>query len=195
MALPQLREELDLLPGPLLGDGQPSWTLHDPVRNQFLRLDWPTFEILSRWSLDDAQAIAESVAAETTLQIGAEEVKQVAQFLLEHQLLQPQGADSARQLAARLEKIQGSPLKWLLHHYLFFRIPLWRPDGWLERWQGAAGHARVKTGSLSGVAAVAGYVDGKSGRRHVVVGLIQHPDAAQARPVLDALLTWARQDQ
>lgn len=139
MALPQLREELDLLPGPLLGDGQPSWTLHDPVRNQFLRLDWPTFEILSRWSLDDPQAIAESVAAETTLQIGAEEVKQVAQFLLEHQLVQPQGADSARQLAARLEKIQGSPLKWLLHHYLFFRIPLWRPDGWLERWQGAAG--------------------------------------------------------
>ena len=32
MALPRLREELDLLPGPLLGDGQPSWTLHDPVR-------------------------------------------------------------------------------------------------------------------------------------------------------------------
>ena len=55
--------------------------------------------------------------------------------------------------------------------------------------------ARVKTGSLSGVAAVAGYVDGESGRRHVVVGLIQHPDAAQARPVLDALLSWVRQDQ
>ena len=139
MALPRLREELDLLPGPTLGDGQPSWTLHDPVRNQFLRLDWPTFEILSRWSLDDPQAIAESVSVETTLQIGAEEVKQVAQFLLEHQLVQPQGADSARQLAERLEKVQGSPLKWLLHHYLFFRVPLWRPDAWLERWQGAAG--------------------------------------------------------
>lgn len=138
MALPRLREELDLLPGPALGDGQPSWTLHDPVRNQFLRLDWPTFEILSRWSLDDPQAIADSVASETTLQISAEEVKQVAQFLLEHQLVQPQGSNSARQLAERLEKIQGSPLKWLLHHYLFFRIPLWRPDGWLERWQNAA---------------------------------------------------------
>ena len=134
MALPRLREELDLLPGPALGDGQPSWTLHDPVRNQFLRLDWPTFEILSRWSLDDPQAIAASVSAQTTLQIGPEEVSQVARFLLEHQLVQPQGADGARQLADRFEKIQGSPLNWLLHHYLFFRIPLWRPDGWLGRW-------------------------------------------------------------
>ena len=139
MPLPRLREELDLLPGPMLDDGQPSWTLHDPVRHQFFRLDWPTFEILSRWSLDDASLIAAAVSAETTLQIGINEVQLVARFLQENQLLQPQGADSARQLAERLQKMQGSPLKWLLHHYLFFRIPLWRPDAWLDRWQGVAG--------------------------------------------------------
>lgn len=74
-------------------------------------------------------------------------------------------------------------------------LPLTGVDGTTRRWQGAAGYARVKTGSLSGVAAVAGYVDGESGRRHVVVGLIQHPRAANARPVLDALLNWVRQDQ
>ncbi len=138
MGLPRLREELDLLPGPALADGQPSWTLHDPVRNQFLRLDWPTFEILSRWSLDEQQAIAASVSAQTTLQIGPEAVNQVARFLLEHQLVQPEGADSARQLARRLDQLQGSRLKWLLHHYLFFRIALWRPDDWLGRWLGVA---------------------------------------------------------
>ncbi len=139
MPLPRLREELDLLPGPMLDDGQPSWTLHDPVRHQFFRLDWPTFEILSRWELDDEQAIANDVCAATTLHIGAHDVQQVARFLHENQLLQPQGADSARQFAERLHKIQGSPLHWLLHHYLFFRIPLWRPDAWLDRWQDAAG--------------------------------------------------------
>ena len=78
---------------------------------------------------------------------------------------------------------------------LLASLPLTGVDGTARRWQGAAGHARVKTGTLSGVAAVAGYVDDTSGRRHVVVGLIQHPRAAQARPVLDALLSWARQDQ
>ena len=139
MPLPRLREEIDLLPGPVLDDGQPSWTLHDPVRHQFFRLDWPTFEILSRWQLDDARAIADEVSAGTTLKLGPEAVQQVARFLHENQLLQPQGSDSARQFAERLHKIQGSPLKWLLHHYLFFRIPLWRPDAWLDRWMGAAG--------------------------------------------------------
>ena len=74
-------------------------------------------------------------------------------------------------------------------------LPLTGVDGTARRWEGAAGHARIKTGSLAGVAAAAGYVDGVSGQRHVVVGLVQHPRAAQARPVLEALLNWARQDQ
>ncbi|HLA35106.1 MAG TPA: hypothetical protein VJ001_09625 [Rhodocyclaceae bacterium] len=43
MPLPILREELALYPGPHLADGQPSWTLHDPVRNQFFRIDWLVF--------------------------------------------------------------------------------------------------------------------------------------------------------
>ena len=61
MALPRLREELDLMPGASLADGQPSWTLHDPVRNLFFRIDWPTLEILTRWDMDDPDRIAEDV--------------------------------------------------------------------------------------------------------------------------------------
>ena len=139
MGLPALREELALLPGPTLGDGQPSWTLHDPVRNRFFSLDWPTLEILKRWSLDDAEAIITDVVTHTTLHLDASDVEGVVRFLDSNQLLQPTGADSARQLAGLLERLQGSRLNWLLHHYLFFRIPLIRPDAWLDRWQGVAG--------------------------------------------------------
>jgi putative peptide zinc metalloprotease protein len=139
MALPQLREELALLPGPVLPDGQPSWTLHDPVRNVFFRIDWPTFEVLQRWSLDDPVAIAHAICQATTLHFEEADVLGVAQFLVGNQLTQPDGAQSARQLADRLNQLQGSAWKWLLHHYLFFRIPLIRPDAWLGRWQGVAG--------------------------------------------------------
>ena len=55
MGWPRLREELALYPGPRLADGQPSWVLHDPVRNLFFRLDWLTFECLSHWSLADPE--------------------------------------------------------------------------------------------------------------------------------------------
>lgn len=134
MALPRLRDELDLLPGATLGDGQPSWTLHDPVRHQFFRIDWPTFEVLQRWGMDDPQAIAAAVSEATTLAMSAEDVVAVVEFLVMHQLVQPEGADASRKMADRLAQMQGSPLKWLLHHYLFFRVPLLRPDAWLTRW-------------------------------------------------------------
>lgn len=136
MPLPTLREELALYSGPHLADGQPSWTLHDPVRNQFFRIDWLTFEIVSRWSLDELQAIADAVNAATALRPEAADVEAVARFLVENQLVKPAGADSSRQFAARLARMRGNWQSWLLHHYLFFRIPLIRPDGWLDRWQG-----------------------------------------------------------
>lgn len=154
MTLPRLREELSLLPGPTLPDGQPSWTLHDPVRNQFFRIDWSSFEILQRWSLDDAQAIADSVSTASTLQIGATDVEQLARFLTENQLVQVQGSDSAGKLAERLQRLQGSPLQWLLHRYLFFRIPLLRPDAWLGRWQPVAGLFYTRTFLVLSLAAL-----------------------------------------
>lgn len=137
MPLPILRQELALLPGAVLPDGQPTWTIHDPVRGQFFQIDWPSFEVLQRLHLDDPDAIAADIAETTTLELQGSDVQQVLQFLMGNQLTEPQGG--ARQLAERLTKMRGGMLKWLLHHYLFFRVPLWRPDAWLGRWQSVAG--------------------------------------------------------
>ncbi len=134
MALPPLRQELDLLPGPTLPDGQPSWNLHDPVRNLFFRIDWPSLEILQRWDMGDASRIAQDIEAQTTLSMDAQDVEVLLQFLTQNQLIQAAGVTSAAKMAERLSQIQGTPLKWLLHHYLFFRIPLVKPDAWLTRW-------------------------------------------------------------
>ncbi|MEY2617762.1 MAG: hypothetical protein RL522_764 [Pseudomonadota bacterium] len=136
MSLPPLREELALLPGPHLADGQPSWTLHDPVRHQFFRIDWLTFEILARWSLGDAQTIAHSITTRTTLHPQADDVQQVLEFLTHNQLLLQRGPGAAERLGRHLHAVQGTPLKQLMHHYLFFRVPLVRPDAWLQRWVG-----------------------------------------------------------
>ena len=60
----------------------------------------------------------------------------------------------------------------------------------------AARHARIKTGSLRDVAAVAGFVQDTKNNSYVVVAMINHPLASGsvARPILDALLDWvARQ--
>lgn len=56
--------------------------------------------------------------------------------------------------------------------------------------QRALGNARVKTGSLRDVAAVAGYVQARDGRAWAVAAIVNHPLAPQARPALDAVLEW-----
>lgn len=144
MSWPLLREELALLPGPALADGQPSWTLHDPTRNRFFSIDWSTFEILRRWSYADVDAIVESIAIDSTLQPEPEDIERVTRFLTENQLVQAKPG-SARQMAERLARSQGSRFKWLLHHYLFFRVPLVRPNAWLDRWLGVAGLFYTRT--------------------------------------------------
>ncbi len=132
MAWPALREELALLPGAALADGQPSHTLHDPARNVFFQIDWPTFEILRRWELADAAAIAAAVARATTLHCDPADVDAVRRFLEANELLRASPGHAA-ELAQRAGKRRGSAAQWLLHNYLFFRIPLVRPDRWLTR--------------------------------------------------------------
>lgn len=138
MQWPALREELQLLPGPVLPDGQPSWTLHDPVRNLFFRIDWPAFEVLQRWGSGPAPDIAADINQHTTLNLTPEDVVHVSTFLIHHQLTRPEGEEHIQRMTQTWQRQQGTWLSWLIHHYLFFRIPLWRPDAWLTRWQHVA---------------------------------------------------------
>ena len=54
----------------------------------------------------------------------------------------------------------------------------------------AYGNARLKTGTLKDVSAIAGYVTGRSGRQYVVAALVNHDDAPKARAALYQLVEW-----
>lgn len=76
---------------------------------------------------------------------------------------------------------------------LMSSLPIAANDGTMKKrllQNGVAGQAHIKTGSLDGVSAIAGYVLDKRGRRWVVVCLVNHPNAATAHPAMDALLQW-----
>jgi D-alanyl-D-alanine carboxypeptidase/D-alanyl-D-alanine-endopeptidase (penicillin-binding protein 4) len=77
---------------------------------------------------------------------------------------------------------------------LMSSLPISGTDGTLKRSTATAGRAHLKTGSLRDVAAVAGYVLSNNGRRYVLVAIVNHPNAATARPALDALVQWTIRD-
>ncbi|HAF56473.1 MAG TPA: D-alanyl-D-alanine carboxypeptidase/D-alanyl-D-alanine-endopeptidase, partial [Thauera sp.] len=54
----------------------------------------------------------------------------------------------------------------------------------------AAGHAHIKTGTLNGVRAMAGYLLDRQGRRHAVVMMVNHPEAPNSAAAQDALIDW-----
>lgn len=136
LQLPPLREELAIQEGPRAHDGQPGWTLHDPSRNRFFRLDWLTFEILQRWSLRDPGVIARHITEHTPLKATAGDIDAVLRFLAQNHLLHLAGAPLSGDWAALHARGRQTGLRWLVMNYLFFRVPLVRPERllvWLER--------------------------------------------------------------
>ena len=131
--LPPLRQDLKLLPGPVQSDGSPTWRIQDAIRNRFFQIGWLEFELLSRWDeVADGRTLIARVAAQTTLEPQPAELAELLEFLGRNQLLL--GIDRRAQQGLKRRWLAGVR-PWqetLLHHYLFFRIPLVRPSGFLD---------------------------------------------------------------
>jgi putative peptide zinc metalloprotease protein len=123
---PPLREDLRLAEAAPEADGSPAWVIEDPVVNRFYRIGWLEFECLLRWGAPPAE-IAAQIAADTPLHPDADDVLAVAEFLGRHQLLRA-GPEASARLAAQSSVRRWSSWRWWVHHYLFFRIPLVRPQ-------------------------------------------------------------------
>ncbi|MBV8776761.1 MAG: peptidase M50, partial [Alphaproteobacteria bacterium] len=132
-ALPPLREEIGIFPGPTALDGSPTWTLHDPARNQFYRLGWREFEILSRWDSGSPANLVARLRRETTIDVEQDDIEDLVKFLALHSLLASRSPEGTRQLLAKAARYRQHWAMWLLKNYLFLRLPLFRPDRWLDR--------------------------------------------------------------
>ena len=98
---------------------------------------------------------------------------------------------TAQGLARMLDSAWASPVM----PELMASLPVAGVDGTLRRVNTRAqGQAHMKPGTLRDVTAMAGYVHAASGKRYIVVGIINHALAPAARPALHALVEWAAQD-
>ncbi|RDU97990.1 HlyD family efflux transporter periplasmic adaptor subunit [Trinickia dinghuensis] len=128
VALPPLREDLKLMPGPAGSDGSPTWTLHDPARHRYVRIGWLEFEVLARWALGHSDAVARSISAETTIRATSQDVVDVLSFLHRAGLTTPVDAGAAKRFAAERAAERLSPARWLLKNYLSIKVRLVNPD-------------------------------------------------------------------
>ncbi len=127
-----LRQDLDLYPGAPGKTYEPTWVLHDPVRNKFFSLGWLEFELLERWSRQDPASIVECVSEETTLDATIEDVATLDAFLVRNQLVRIDDCGATWTLYQRDLSKKPQLLMLLLHRYLFFFVPLVHPDRFLH---------------------------------------------------------------
>ena len=96
---------------------------------------------------------------------------------------------SAGGLARLLAAAEASPVR----EEFTTSLAVAATDGTLERRMRngtAAGRALLKTGSLEGVRALAGYAMDANGTRWIVVALVNDPSAARSNAALDFLAEW-----
>ena len=101
---------------------------------------------------------------------------------------------SAANMAAILQAAWRSPLM----PEFIASLPVVAADGTMKkrmRGERVAGSAHIKTGLLNEARAIGGYVLDRTGKRHVVVMIINHPKAPDTDAAMDALLAWVYDGQ
>lgn len=131
--LPALRQDLKLLPGSHDEDGAPRWLLHDRVRNRYFTLTADALDLVRHWQ--PGRTLDEMVAylAAQGLKHEAEEIQAFIDFLIANSLVLARSEGASNHFTQLKREGRQSTWQWLLHNYLFIRIPLLRPDPWLAR--------------------------------------------------------------
>ncbi|GJE77140.1 HlyD family efflux transporter periplasmic adaptor subunit [Methylorubrum suomiense] len=133
LPLTALREDLRIERGAMPGDGGPApWLLYDPLAHRYYEIDGTGLAFLRAWRAGITPAdLAEAAGTALGRAIRPAEVAAFRGFCEANSLIAPRGGWQAlaRQAAARRHGLGA----WLLHNYLFIRIPLVRPQAFLDR--------------------------------------------------------------
>lgn len=132
--IPELRPELQLIRGAPSVMGEPTWLVHDPLLNRFVQIDFATYETLRKWQgCSTAEELIARVNASQQVWLDKASLEQLVSFLHANRLTAEAPAQGWRHFSQEHVARQHSPAAAFVHNYLFYRIPLCRPQGLLER--------------------------------------------------------------
>jgi putative peptide zinc metalloprotease protein len=132
-ALPALRQDLSITDGQVSLTGDKSWLIYDGLRHVYIKIDGPTFDLLTIWRQSRTAAdLAEIAFARFGIAPGASEIDRLVRFLKTHNLVEPASPQSWGSLSVQANDRGHRLLMTLIHHYLFFKFPLFAPERFLD---------------------------------------------------------------
>jgi putative peptide zinc metalloprotease protein len=131
MALPGLRDDLVLAPGPAGRDGAPGWVLFDPIRNRYFALESAAVALLRHWHLGEESRIRAAAEASGRHRVTEGELGALVRFLSHNELLDGSDPRQREVLLRAGGERRRKPLSQRVQLLLFLRIPLLRPARFL----------------------------------------------------------------
>lgn len=130
--LPPLRTNLQFTRGTPTPDGVPTWTIVDPVRNRYFQVEWTVFQMIKHWSVGTIEKLHAVMARETTCRTTVEDVEDLVKFLYANNLTEKSPGGKHTDYQTQAQAGEQNWLMWLVHHYLFIKIPLLHPHNFLK---------------------------------------------------------------
>ena len=133
MIIPYLREDLEILRGSSREDGSPAWLLYDALRNKYFTLGLTAFRLIKNWMGGVDIKVFEKKINNEGIETNTKEIENFINFLqLNNLIVQPRG-QKANVLLQQKNAQKKNWAYFLIHSYLFFKIPLVKPDEWLGK--------------------------------------------------------------
>ncbi len=130
--LPALRQDLQIMRVGASYSGAPTWVVFDPIRNRFFRITYEMFQLLSLWNVSHTVGnLLRTVNARLVERLSVDDLGTVVR-MLEHNLLLVEPTRGAWRALHQKAQPRHSWFMRLIHNYLFFKIPLVRPEPFIH---------------------------------------------------------------
>lgn len=131
--LPKIRNDLKILETSVAEDGSKRWLLFDPIQNKYFNIGLDALQLFSNWQSDIEIEEFLINLQNKDYDIDKESLESFISFLRNNNLLFSENEADIKRIVAVNKQSKQNIFKWLIHNYLFIRVPLFKPDKWLEK--------------------------------------------------------------
>ena len=133
LQLPPLREDIEITATGASRTGEPMWTIYDPLQRRYFQIDHLTNELLSLWREGlTVTGLAKLALEKRGFSVEDQQVAGLLEFVRKNNLVDDNRSGAWSEIAQRSMAQRHSQFEQLAHNYLFFKVPLVRPQRFLK---------------------------------------------------------------
>lgn len=130
--LPALRDDLEIVKTAAQPNGAPAWVIFDRISNRYFEIGGELRDMLKLWSAGTVDQLRRRLRNELNRTVSDEDINDAIYFLISNALVRDIPGNDYKTMAAKMAAEKKSIFSTMMHSYLFFRIPLFRPDRFLQ---------------------------------------------------------------